>query len=260
VTVEDTPELVNYRTLDRIAVITLNRPPVNALARPLWLALGDALDRLAADESIHVAILTGQGTRAFCGGADLKELLADTDEDRQIRHRDVTPIQMKLVNAPVPVICAINGPAVGAGVGLASHCDIRIAVDTAHFSMTEVDRGTAAGGGAQLRRLGIPSGPLRRMLYTGQRISAQEALEIHLVDEVVPSEDLMTVALELAASIAAKSRDALVVLKEAILEVEVEPDWKAAYARTHRLTDRIAVSEGAREGLTAFFEKRTPVY
>jgi len=252
-------ELVRFEQKGRVALLTLNRPPVNALSRDLWLALETAVDRLE-DMSIHVAILTAEGRRVFCAGADLNELSADEDEDRQARHRIVTPIQQKLHNVPIPLICAVNGPAVGAGIALMHHSDYRIAADHAHFSMTEVERGTAAGGGGGISRLGVPNGFMREMLYTGRRVTAYEALTVHLVDRVVPYDELMSTAWALANTIATKPRAALAILKRAILTVASEPDWLRAYESTHALTDEVAVLPETREGLSAFLGKREPNY
>jgi enoyl-CoA hydratase/carnithine racemase len=252
-------DLVKFQQTGRIAILTLNRAPVNALNRAMWLALDEAVQRLS-DPSIHVAILTAEGKRVFCAGADLNELIKDTDEDRQARHRIVTPIQDRLHHVSIPMICAINGPSVGAGLALMGHCDYRISADHAHFSMTEVDRGTAAGGGSSLSRLGVPSGMVREMLYTGRRVSAYEALAAQLVDKVVPYEHLTAATMALADQIASKPRSALEILKRAILLADSEPDWLRAYTSTHALTDEVAVLAETREGLSAFLEKREPGY
>ena len=252
-------ELVKVERQGRIAVITLNRAPVNALSREMWVAIDQAFGTLA-DEEVHCAILTSAMPTVFCAGADLRELLSDDEKARETRHVTVTPIMMRLRNAPVPVICAINGHAVGAGLALMAHCDYRIASADAHFSMTEVDRGTAAGGGASLSTLGVPTGFVREILYTGRRFMADEAKSVNLVDRVVPADQVQSAALELATTIAAKPRHALGILKRAVLLVETKVGWYDSYNSTHSLTDEVAVTSETREGLTAFFERREPEY
>jgi enoyl-CoA hydratase len=249
-------ELVKVERQGRIAVITLNRPPVNALSREMWAAVDQAFGTLA-DEEIHCAVLTSAMPTVFCAGADL---LSDDEKARETRHLTVTPIMVRLRNAPVPVICAINGHAVGAGLALMAHCDYRIASADAHFSMTEVDRGTAAGGGTSLSGLGVPTGFVREILYTGRRFMADEAKSVNLVDKVVPADQVMPAALELASTIAAKPRHALSILKRAVLLVETKVGWFESYNSTHSLTDEVAVTSDTREGLTAFLEGREPEY
>jgi enoyl-CoA hydratase len=252
-------ELVKVERLDRVAVITMNRRPVNAMSRHMWAALDQAVGVLA-DEEIHCAVLTSSLPGIFCAGADLRELLADDDEARATRHLTVTPIMLRLRNAPVPVVCAVNGHTVGAGIAIMAHCDYRIASADAHFSMTEVDRGTAAGGGSSLSALGVPPGFDREKLYTGRRVMADEAKTVNLVDRVAAADQVMPAALELAGTIAAKPRHALGVLKRAVLLVETKVGWYQGYSATHSLTDEVAVRPDTREGIAAFLERREPEY
>jgi enoyl-CoA hydratase len=219
-----------------IAVLTLDRPPVNALSAAAYASLGRAASQIAADETVRVAILTAAG-RMFCAGADVKELRAQTPAERAAFFELTSDTRRKVAGIPIPVIAALNGPAVGAGVAYASYCDYRIAADDAFLAMPEIDLGSVAAGGVALMAIGVPPGALRYLLYAARRIPAAEAATIHLVDEVVPADRLMTVARERASAIAAKPRSALVAMKRAIGEMSRNPAWsEAALVRTQQMT------------------------
>jgi enoyl-CoA hydratase len=248
---------VHYVVEDGIAVLTLDRPPVNALSAEVYEALGRLADRLAADESVRVAILTAAGRRTFSAGADVKELGSQTPDERAAFYRTSSETRRKVSAIPIPIIAAINGPAAGAGVAYATFCDYRISADDAFFTMPEIDRGSVAAGGLTLMAIGVPAGPLRLMLYSGRRVTASEALAMHLVDEVVPYDDLMVVARDRASWIAAKPRHALVAMKQAIREMSHNPIWdEAAYAATQQMTIDQMERPETREGYRAFLEGR----
>ena len=243
---------------DGIAVITLDRPPVNALSSAMYQALGELADRIAADETVRVAILTAEGS-VFSAGADVKELAAHTAADRAAFFRLTGEARRRVAGIPVPVIAAINGAAAGAGVAYATLCDYRMAADTAFFSMPEIDRGSVATGGVNLMSVGVPPGALRYMLYTGRRVPAADALAFHLVDEVVPAGRLLAVARERALAIAAKPRHALVAMKRAIREVSRNPAWEEEiYATTQKMTIDMIDRPETRQGLDGFLGKDDP--
>ncbi|HEX5407121.1 MAG TPA: enoyl-CoA hydratase/isomerase family protein [Pseudonocardiaceae bacterium] len=249
--------LVNvWREADgAVAVVELNNPPVNALSVELWSAIGAAFTAILDDTAVKAVVLTGSGRRAFCGGADVRQFLVLTPETRLERQQQVNGVLDVLTNYPLPVIAAINGPAVGGGITLCTVCDIRISAATAHFSMPEISRGTAGGGGAFLRRLSMPEGLLRLMLFTGRRFSAAEAAQGHLIDMVVPAEDVLATALRLAADIADKDRASLILMKRAILDSErTVGDWMVAYKATHAATAEMTGLDAGREGIEAFLK------
>jgi enoyl-CoA hydratase len=237
--------------------LRLNRPPVHALSTPLWLAISSAFDRLAEDTSVHVAILTAEGQRAFCAGADVKELQLPGFEDRSRQHQET---MFKMADTAVPVICAINGPAVGAGIVFTTLCDIRIAAETANFIWTEIDRGLVSGGGVHLRKIGVPAGVIRELLFSGRKYSAAEALAFNAVDHVVPYDHLMPTAIELAEKIASKPRTALVATKKALLGVELQSDWRQAYVDAKQHAKGLRNLWETQEGIASFLEKREPGY
>jgi enoyl-CoA hydratase/carnithine racemase len=229
-------DLVTVDVADGIAIVTIDRPPVNALSAAAFEALGRAADRISTDDSVKVAVLTGTG-RTFCAGADVKELAGHGPAERAAYFELTGATRQKVREIPVPVIAAINGPAAGAGVAYASFCDYRIAADTAFLAMPEINLGSVAAGGLPLMAIGVPSGALRYLLFSGRRVTAQEALAMHLVDEVVPAADLISVARERAVLIADKDRRALVAMKRAIGEMAGDAGGdETAYARTSQMT------------------------
>jgi enoyl-CoA hydratase/carnithine racemase len=244
---------------DGVLQIVLTRPPVNACSYSLYEGLSGALDELAQRDDVGAVVFRGEG-RGFCAGADVRQFLDLTPQTRRARHDMVSGVMRKLYDAPVPVIVAIHGFAIGAGLAMASLCDIRFASPEAVFAMPEIDRGTVGGGGAFFNRLGIRSGQIREMLYTGRRYSAQEALDIGLIDHLVPLEELSDRVHQLAATIAAKSRLALRLTKQAANEAESLPGWYEGYVASHRHSAALVAGAEASEGVRAFLERRQPRY
>jgi enoyl-CoA hydratase len=228
-------EHVSRQIEDGIALITIDRPPVNAFSSKVFDELTRACEAIALDDTVRVAILTARG-RMFSAGADTRELATHAPDERAAFFERTNATRRSVADLPVPLIAAINGPAVGAGVAYATYCDYRIAVEDAFFAMPEIDRGSVAGGGLPLHAIGIPPGPMRLMLYSGARVPAQTALAIHLVDELVPADRLLDTARERASVIAAKPRRVLVAMKRAILEVSRDPRWEERHAATQAIT------------------------
>jgi enoyl-CoA hydratase len=236
-----------------IAVLTLNRPPVNALSLEMWLAIERTFADIAEDARVNVVVLTAPGRKAFCGGADVNDFVGLTPQTRMERQEHVNRILDSLSNFPVPVIAALNGPVVGGGMNLASVCDIRISISTAHFSLPEIKRGTAGGGGSFLRRSRMPEGLIRLMLYSGRRFSAEEMHRAFFVDVVVGDSALMPTALAVASDIAGQDRASLVLTKQAVLVSEREAhDWLKAYKSTAQMTAEMTGLDAAREGIADF--------
>lgn len=248
--------LVLYERRGRVALLTMNRPPANALSIAMYQALADRIDQLNADEQAHAAVLASSSPRIFCGGADVKEMIGLDDAARRKRHGFVETTLAKIGTAALPIICAIGGAAVGGGSVLPCLCDQRIAADDAYFGFPEIERGTVAGGGLFLRKLGVRPGVIREFLYTGRRFEPPEALEIGMIDRVVPRAALLPTALALADRIAARERIALVHMKRAILTAEAIPDWRAAYHATHPISaDFNRDSKAAQESMAAFLAR-----
>ncbi|CAG9269181.1 enoyl-CoA hydratase-related protein [Paraburkholderia unamae] len=242
---------------DGVAIVTIDRPPVNALTIALYGEIADLFEQLGKELDVHCVVFTGAGERAFCAGLDLNEFLAATPEQDPERAAIVRRTFSAVYRCAIPVIAAINGPALGAGSVLATVCDIRIAANHARFGTPEINVGRC-GGAAHHGRL-IPQGALRRMYFTGEPISAQEALRLGLVDQVVAPGELMPTALELAAKIAAKSPLGLRYAKEALNDIE-SMALEAAYQHEQSFSTKLMYTEDAREATRASVEKRAPVF
>lgn len=240
------------------ATITINRPSsLNTLTAATLDALEDAARDLAADAPIRAIIVTGAGDRAFVAGADINELnaLADSDAAEAFGRRADRVFQL-LDTMPKATIAAVNGFALGGGCELAMACDIRIAANTAKLGQPEVNYGILAGwGGTQrLPRL-VGKGMAKYLLFTGQIITAEEALRIGLVERVVPAAELQTEARALADLIATKGPVAIARTKAAVnlaLDTPLEDGLaaeSAEFGATFDTSDR-------KEGTSAFLEKR----
>ena len=249
-------ELV-VETAGKVVTVTINRPPVNALTLALYGQIADTFDEIGARTDVNCAIFTGTGARAFCAGLDLKEFLAAKPEEDPERAKIVRRTFSSVRHCAIPVIAAVNGPALGAGCVLASVCDIRIASATATFGLPEINVGRC-GGGAHVGRY-IPQGMLRKMFFTGVPISAEEAYRVNFADVVVPAERLMDAARELAGIIAQKAPLGLRLGKKALNEIEFMP-VEDGYAREQTYSTQLMHTEDAREATRAVLEKRAPVF
>lgn len=244
-----------------IATITLNRPEAaNALSLQMLYELHEALQEIKFNPSARCVIITAAGEKVFCAGADLKERAAM--DQTQVK-KTVSLIRGNINDVellPQPVIAALNGSALGGGLELALACDIRVASEHIRLGLTETSLAIipGAGGTQRLPRL-IGKGRAKEMIYTAKRIDAKEALQIGLVEHVVPLEQLRAKAEEIATAIAKNGPIAVQQAKFTIdkgLEVDLQTGLsieQKAYEVTIPTKDRI-------EGLTAFKEKRTPQY
>jgi methylglutaconyl-CoA hydratase len=244
-----------------IVTITLNRPEAaNALSLQMLYELHGAIHEIRFDRSVRCVIITGEGEKVFCAGADLKER-AGMDSTQVRKTISLIRGNMNDLEAlPQPVIAAVNGMALGGGTEIALACDIRIASVNAKLGLTETSLGIipGAGGTQRLPRL-IGKGRAKEMIYTAKRIDANEAEKIGLVEHVVPPESLMEKAMEIAQQIVRNGPIAVAQAKLAIdkgLEVDLNTGLaieQNAYEITIPTKDRL-------EGLQAFKEKRPPVY
>jgi enoyl-CoA hydratase len=254
--VDDTEPDVRV-SLDRgIAVVRLDRAPVNAMTRSMYGQLRRVFHGLSERQDLRVIVLTGNG-RVFCGGNELTEFV-DLDFEQATEHLAHVRLCFNAIyDCPVPVIGAINGAAVGTGVALASLCDIRVAAETAVFALPEIDVGVL-GGAKRVMRIG-QHGLTRLMMYTGRRISAAEALAASMVEQVVPADAVYSRVMELAEEIASKSPTAIRFAKVGLNRVE-NMTLKEGYEFECTLTAAVRRTEEAREGALAFLEKRQPAY
>jgi enoyl-CoA hydratase len=240
------------------ATVTFNRPEVlNALDHATMAELSAVMDELERDPGVRCIVLTGAGEKAFVAGADINELRAIAGAaDGSVFAARGQSILFQIENLSKPVIAAINGYALGGGCELAMACDIRIAADNAKLGQPEIDLGIIPGyGGTQrLPRL-VGKGRAKWLIFSGDRIMAQDALRIGLVDIVVPATDLMKVAQELAAKIASKGPLAIRWAKSSI-NVGSETDLVSGCAYEASQFGLVCGTEDRVEGTTAFLEKR----
>ncbi len=256
----------SYQTLlleqhDAIAIVTLNRPHVlNALCRQMILELMAVLDRLAEDAEIRAVILTGAG-RAFCAGLDLAEQRQPMTRERIAQSRELaTTAPLKFLRFPKPLIAAINGIAVGAGVDMTLPCDIRIASETARFSLTFTRVGLIPefGGTYMLPRI-LGLGKALELVLTARTLEALEAAAIGLINKVVAADKLMDEAREMARMTLKSTPLALQLSKQAI-----HSGINSGFVEATQLEvlSEIACMNTAdfKEALKAFAEKREPKF
>lgn len=257
-------EFMKVEQKGNIKIVTLNRPEaLNAISSQLAKEFHRVLDEIKYDMETRVLIITGTG-RSFCAGADLKERESYTPEERgrkiQEMNELVTSLFEKIETLEIPTIAAVNGYALGGGMELAISCDMRVAVDTAVFGFPEIDYGSypGAGGPTMLPRR-IPLGKAKLLLFTGRRISAEEAVKYDLVEELASQDNMMERAMELAEEIAQHAPLALRELKKAITYgMNTTPELSRKISIW--LRRQIDISEDYQEGLRARREKRKPVF
>lgn len=246
---------------EQALILTLNRPKVmNCINFDLLKAVGHVLEPLQTQKDVRCVIITGAGEKAFCAGADLKERATLTQEEVAKFIFTIRNLLTSIQKLPMPVISAINGVALGGGTEIALASDIRIASDNATMGLTETRLAIIPGGGGtqRLPRI-IGVAKAKELIFTGRRVGAQEALEIGLVNSVTPPETLMDKALEVADMIAQTGPIALEMAKYAI-DAGIETDLATGLAIESNAYRVTIPTEDRTEGLTAFREKRKPVY
>jgi enoyl-CoA hydratase len=239
---------------DGVLVVTLNRPKArNAANRALAEGVAAAMDELDANDDLRVAILTGAGG-TFCSGMDLKAFV--TGEMPHIAGRGFAGLTES--SPKKPLIAAVEGYALAGGLELAISCDLIVAADDSKFGIPEAKRGlaAAAGGLVKLPRQ-IPPRLAMELALTGDFISAQRALEMGLINQVVPAGTALDATKALAAKIAANGPLAVAASKQVIVQ---QQDWSSdeMFRKQGEIVTPIFTSEDAIEGATAFAEKRAP--
>ena len=238
---------------DGIAEVVIDVPPVNALDVAGWFELADTVRGAGDDPAVRVVILRAEG-RGFCAGVDIKELQADTTHAALVGvNRGCYAAFAAVYDCAVPVIAAVHGFCLGGGVGLAGNADIIVASDDATFGLPEVDRG-ALGAATHLARL-VPQHRMRAMVYMAETATADELHRYGSVYRVVPREQLVDAAREVAAAIAAKSSTIIRRAKESLNGID-PVDVKRSYRFEQGFTYELTVSGVADEARAAFVEKR----
>ncbi len=250
-------DIIRFEVSDNIALVTLNRPPVNALDRAMRDRLIEIFDQISEREDIRVAVLTSS-QRVFCAGADLR---ARPDLSKKGAFHDHNRVTRETGNCihecAKPVIAAINGAALGAGLGLMAACDIFFASEEAVFGMPEINVGLA-GGAAMINSL-FGKSTTRRIMYTGMRLTARDLYRLNIIEEVTTQEALLPTAMKVAAEIASKAPLGIRYAKRSCNMVELMPQ-RDAYRFEQNFTMELAASEDALEARRATLEKRQPVF
>jgi enoyl-CoA hydratase/carnithine racemase len=252
-------EFVKVERDGAVGIVTIDKPPVNALSAQVIAELDEAFDELGADADVRAVVLRGAGERAFVAGADISEFPTLGDEVREEGSaRGIQKLADRVEEFPKPVLAAIHGWCLGGGLETALACDVRIAAEDAQLGQPEVKLGIPPGGGGT-QRLPRVVGPGRSALLTmtGDPISGRQAYEWGLVERVVPREELMDAALELARTLAERSPFTLAVLKGLARETRDLP-LAEGLRREAKAFARCLGSEDGREGVAAFLEKRAP--
>ncbi len=257
---------------DGVAIITLNRPVArNAMNPEVLCRLYDAWQEVKVDDAVRVAVLTGAGDKAFCAGADLAQLVPlmsktrepENDWDRRYLANDDdlgNKAALRIHDLDKPVIAACNGHAIAGGMELVQGTDIRIAAEGAKFGVQEVKWALFPAGGSTVRLPAqLPYAFAMEFLLTGQLIDAQRAHELGFINPVVPFDQVLPKALEIASTIAANGPLAVRAIKNAARALLGVPEEEAMRMES-RLAAPVFASRDAVEGPKAFLAKRTPSY
>ena len=245
-----------------VALVTLDNPPMNALAAALVEELEAEIDRLDGDADTRAVVLRGAGERAFVAGADIKEFpaLRESGGGEDGAARGLHSLGHRMDAARIPFVAAIQGFCLGGGLELAMCCDVRICTQDARLGQPEIKLGLVPGGGGtqRLPRL-IGSGRANLLNLGGEFIDAETAYAWGLVERVVPVDELIPAATAIAASFAAQSPHAIAVVRELARTTRDLP-LEEGLRREAEAFRRCLLSEDGQEGVAAFVEKRAPVF
>jgi len=255
----------NYETITiekrgNVAILTINRPDkMNALNKMVHAEGVAALDELRRDSAVRVLVITGAGEKSFIAGADISEFEGQTPVTQRDLFHEKTFFN-SIDAFPKPVIAMVNGFCLGGGNELALACDLRVCSENARFAQPEINLGIMCGGGGtqRLPRL-IGEGRAMEIMLTGDMIDAETALRFGLVNHVYPAAELEAKTMELAAKIAEKAPIALQLSKEAV-KFASRSNLDEGLRREIDLFAICFSTEDKKEGVSAFLEKRKPVF
>ena len=255
-------EFISTEQDGAVAVVTIDHPPVNALSAKLLDELETELDRLDGDVGTRAIVLRGAGEKAFVAGADISEFpaLRESGQAEGGSARGIQKLAAHMDAADTPFVAAIHGWCLGGGLELAAACDVRVAADDARLGQPEIKLGLIPGGGGT-QRLPRLVGIGRALLLNigGEPIDARTAYEWGLVEKVVPREQLLEAATEIAHSFATRSPHAVAVLRE-LARTTRDLSLEEGLRREAEAFRRCLASEDGQEGVAAFLEKREPEF
>lgn len=256
---QSSPQIVRWTAEAGVATLVVERPPLNALSHQAKVEIATCLEEVAADPAVRCLIVFGAGGRAFSVGSDIKEFPEVTVHGLG-RQRAVHEhaLYNRLDFFPVPTIAAIEGYCLGGGLELALACDLRVASESSHLGLPEINLGLfpAGGGTERLPRL-IGESRARELIYTGEAADAREAWRIGLVNRVAPVGQALAMAKELGRRIATRSAVTLRTVK-AVMDRGLAMDLLQAQQLAIEAIGELFQSEAVREGVAAFLEKRSP--
>jgi enoyl-CoA hydratase len=243
-----------------ICVVTINRPPVNCLNTSLMEELTAVFTDLADKVDLRAIVVTGQGEKAFVAGADISEVQDLPENEGKVFSQRGQAMTDAIANCPLPVICAINGSALGGGAEIALACDIRVMADNAFIGFPESSLGLfpGAGGTQRLPRL-ISQSMAKYLLLTATSITAAEAEHCGLVDKVVPGKNLMDTSTSLAKKFSKNGPLAIKAIKR-LMNKSYDVQLEEGLSMERDEFGKVCASNDKVEGITAFFEKRKPIY
>ncbi len=247
----------SYSTNDGVAVMMIDNPPVNALAVPVLADIKSAVTQALNDDAVRVIVLTGAGDKAFIAGADIKEFgnlnQKESAANFLVNGQDITNM---IEDANKPFIAAINGFCLGGGLEFALACHIRLADEKAHIGLPEIKLGIIPGyGGTQRTPRLIGKGRAMELILSGNFISGKQAAEYGIVNRVTSAGEVLNEAINLAQTIASKSRLNITAAMKAINQ-GMEMPFKESLKLERDLFGQLCESQDKIEGVNAFLEKR----
>ena len=251
-------QFVQMEITDRVALVTINHPPVNSLSPQVISDLDTVLKSIEANDEIGAVVLTGAGPKIFVAGADIKAMSAMTPEQAEdLAHTGQATLN-RLEDMPKLTICAINGLALGGGLELAMACDMRICAEHAKMGQPEINLGIIPGfGGTQRLPRIVGVGRAMQMLLSGDPIDAATANAWGLVNAVLPADQLLEAALKLAHTAASKAPVAVKLIQQAVYQGIDKPLQQGLHCEVQSFR-KVFETEDKNEGIAAFLEKRSP--
>lgn len=253
-------EFLQCQIENHVAVITINRPPLNPLNTTVFEEMSSLMSELDQNSEVKAVIITGSGEKAFVAGADIHQMMNLSQIGMMEMNNISRAVFTQIENLSKPVIAAINGLALGGGLELALACDFRISSENSKFAFPEVGLGIIPGGGGtqRLQRI-VGQGIAKELLYFGEMFDAAKAEKINLVNKVVSADQVLNTAKEWANKLVKKPVVALRMLKVAV-NTGANVDLESGLTIESACFSNAFSTEDRKEGMQAFVEKRKPVY